>query len=232
MVVDVLANDSDPDTDPLTVDSVTQGTNGSVVNNGTDVTYTPNASWTGVDTFTYTATDSNGGFDTAIVTVTVGSVAPVVLDNVQSGATTISHFTSSTSVTIAAVDMSKSFLTFSVRENSASAANMWVTGELVNPTTVTFQREGNSGAVSIEWSVVEFSSGVSVQRGASVMSAATTNVPIASTDLSKSFVIVSHRAPGTSLGANDFITATLTSATNLQLTMNAFYADDVVLAGR
>ena len=63
-------NDSDPDTDPIVVDSVTQGTNGSVVNNGTDVTYTPNASWSGIDTFTYTIADGKGGLDTATVTVT------------------------------------------------------------------------------------------------------------------------------------------------------------------
>ena len=78
VVVDVLANDSDADGDPLIVDSVTQGTNGSVVSNGTDLTYTPNASWTGIDTFTYTASDGNGGFDTATATVTVDPTTVVV----------------------------------------------------------------------------------------------------------------------------------------------------------
>ncbi|MBS3735400.1 MAG: DUF5060 domain-containing protein, partial [Phycisphaerae bacterium] len=34
VTIDVLGNDSDPDGDPLTVDSVTQGSNGSVTNNG------------------------------------------------------------------------------------------------------------------------------------------------------------------------------------------------------
>ena len=74
VVVDVLANDTDTDLDPLAVDSVTQGTNGTVLNNGTDVTYTPNADWNGVDTFTYTVTDGNSGFDTATVTITVTAV--------------------------------------------------------------------------------------------------------------------------------------------------------------
>ena len=69
--IDVLANDTDADSDPLTVSSVTQPANGTVVNNGTDVTYTPNAGYTGIDTFTYTASDGRGGTDTAIVTVTV-----------------------------------------------------------------------------------------------------------------------------------------------------------------
>ena len=74
VVVDVLANDTDTDLDPLAVDSITQGTNGTVLNNGTDVTYTPNADWNGVDTFTYTVTDGNSGFDTATVTITVTAV--------------------------------------------------------------------------------------------------------------------------------------------------------------
>ena len=71
--VDVLANDADPDGDGLSVSAVTQGANGSVVNNGSDVTYSPNLNWTGTDTFTYTVTDGNGGFDTAQVTVTVAA---------------------------------------------------------------------------------------------------------------------------------------------------------------
>ena len=71
VTIDVLGNDSDADLDPLVVDSVTQGANGSVVNNGSDVTYTPQPDWSGVDTFMYTVSDGNGGLDSADVTVTV-----------------------------------------------------------------------------------------------------------------------------------------------------------------
>lgn len=71
VTIDVLDNDSDPDGDTLTVDSVTQGSNGSVVNNGDDVTYTPNSGFSGTDSFTYTISDGHGGSDTATVTVTV-----------------------------------------------------------------------------------------------------------------------------------------------------------------
>jgi hypothetical protein len=72
VTVAVLGNDSDPDGDALTVSSVTQGANGSVVINlGQTVTYTPNAGFYGTDTFTYTASDGKGGMDTATVTVTV-----------------------------------------------------------------------------------------------------------------------------------------------------------------
>lgn len=74
---DVLFNDSDADSDPLTIVSVTQATNGSVSNNGSDLSYKPNAGFTGQDTFTYTLSDGMGGSDTATVTVTVNGGGPL-----------------------------------------------------------------------------------------------------------------------------------------------------------
>ena len=71
VIIDVLANDTDIDGDTLAVDSVTKGASGSVTNNGSDVTYTPNPDFNGTDSFTYTISDGNGGTDTATVNVTV-----------------------------------------------------------------------------------------------------------------------------------------------------------------
>lgn len=71
VTINVLANDSDPDGDTLTVTAVTQGSNGSVTNNGDGtVTYDP-VCFQGMDTFTYTIDDGNGGTDVGQVTVTV-----------------------------------------------------------------------------------------------------------------------------------------------------------------
>ena len=70
---DVLANDSDPDGDPLTVISNTDPLNGTVtVNPDGTFTYTPETGFAGTDQFTYTISDGNGGTDTATVTLTVG----------------------------------------------------------------------------------------------------------------------------------------------------------------
>jgi len=71
--IDVLDNDSDPDGDMLSVDWVTQPTNGSVNNDGNAVTYTPDPNFDGIDTFTYGVSDGNGGIDSALVTVTVAA---------------------------------------------------------------------------------------------------------------------------------------------------------------
>ena len=75
VTVNVLANDTDANGDTLAIVSVTQGTNGSVViNGGTNVTYTPNANYVGLDYFTYTISDGNAGTNSAGVTITVTAI--------------------------------------------------------------------------------------------------------------------------------------------------------------
>ena len=76
-VDDLLQNDSDPDGDTLTVNTtpVSGPTNGSLTL-GTDgtFTYTPNADFNGVDSFTYEISDANGVTAEAIVQIVVDSV--------------------------------------------------------------------------------------------------------------------------------------------------------------
>jgi hypothetical protein len=86
---DLLANDSDANGDPLSLSSFTQPANGTLVDNGDGtLTYTPNASFAGADSFAraigfatdnfaYTLSDGNGGTDTATVAVTVVAPTPV-----------------------------------------------------------------------------------------------------------------------------------------------------------
>ena len=68
----VLSNDSDIDGDGLAIDSFTQPSHGAVVLNGDDTfDYAPAANFNGTDSFTYVATDGNGGAATATVTIAV-----------------------------------------------------------------------------------------------------------------------------------------------------------------
>ena len=80
VTTNVLANDSFEGSPSVT--GVTQGAHGSVVNNndGT-VTYTPNADYNGLDSYTYTVT-SGGVTETATVNVTINPVADIVADSV------------------------------------------------------------------------------------------------------------------------------------------------------
>jgi large repetitive protein len=71
----VLANDTTaPDSgETLTITARTNGAHGAVAitGGGTGLTYKPATGFSGTDSFTYTISDGNGGFDTATVVVTV-----------------------------------------------------------------------------------------------------------------------------------------------------------------
>ena len=72
--IPVLANDVDPDGDPLTVTTASAGNGRVVINPDGSLQYTPNANFNGTDTIFYTISDGNGGTSSASVTVTVVSV--------------------------------------------------------------------------------------------------------------------------------------------------------------
>jgi hypothetical protein len=80
VTLNVLANDTDPENDPLTLTGLTQPANGTATIDDNEtpddpsddlVIYTPNAGFSGEDSFIYTVDDGNGGIDTATVTVNV-----------------------------------------------------------------------------------------------------------------------------------------------------------------
>ena len=80
-VLDVIANDRDPEGDTLSVSAVGAASNGTAViaagqANPMEVVYRPRADFHGSDSFTYTVSDGNGGTDTATVTVTITPFDP------------------------------------------------------------------------------------------------------------------------------------------------------------
>lgn len=75
ITINVLANDSDPNNDPLTVAEAT-ATFGSVdINTDGTLQYTPPENFSGEDTITYIISDGKGGTSSATVTVQVDGVA-------------------------------------------------------------------------------------------------------------------------------------------------------------
>lgn len=67
----VLANDSDPEGDPVSISGFSQPTHGSVSQNNSQLVYTPSSGFHGQDSFTYTIMDSNQASATAEVDITV-----------------------------------------------------------------------------------------------------------------------------------------------------------------
>ncbi|MEM9148948.1 MAG: SdrD B-like domain-containing protein, partial [Cyanobacteria bacterium P01_F01_bin.3] len=88
--INVLGNDSDPDGDPLSVtsidgqsvsvgDSIDVGNGTATLLNNGQISFDPDAGFTGNETFSYHVSDGNGGEDTANVSVQVKEAAPASL---------------------------------------------------------------------------------------------------------------------------------------------------------
>ncbi len=72
--LDVLANDSDPDGDPITIVAVGTPAHGTAVINGSKISYAPAPGYVGPDSFSYTIADPKGLTSTATVSITVTAV--------------------------------------------------------------------------------------------------------------------------------------------------------------
>jgi subtilisin-like proprotein convertase family protein len=112
VTIDVLGNDSDPDTsDTLSIAGFTQGANGGLVTlSGNSLIYDPNGQFDSLlldenatDTFTYTLIDNNGLSATTTVVVTISGVSEGNQDP-QSGDDSF-QTTEDTSLVITAVDL-------------------------------------------------------------------------------------------------------------------------------
>ncbi|MBN1136152.1 MAG: cadherin-like domain-containing protein [Anaerolineae bacterium] len=77
----VLVNDSDPELSPLAVSAVGVPDQGGVaISAVTHINYTPATDFYGLETFTYTVSDGHGGYDSAMVAVTVTPVCDCAVE--------------------------------------------------------------------------------------------------------------------------------------------------------
>jgi len=80
MTIDNLANDVDPNGDPLTTTVVSANNGTAVINSNGTIDYTPDPNFCGVDTIFYTVCDTLNACDDAIVLVEV-QCAPIAMDD-------------------------------------------------------------------------------------------------------------------------------------------------------
>ena len=134
VTIDVLANDSDPDGDTLTLLDIEIPDNGEAesLDDGR-IVFTPNADFTGTETFTYTVTDGNGGTDNATVSVSVraeSSSSDVRIDGTVFGtgaaplADTIVRFVVDGAEQAESVTDAVGGFTLQVEENTAGALEL------------------------------------------------------------------------------------------------------------
>jgi hypothetical protein len=129
--INVLANDSDPDGDTLSVTSTTQGANGATsIKPDKTVHYAPAQDYFGSDSFTYTINDGHGGTSTATVNVTINAVndAPVFTINSLSQSVQYSDAITPVTVSISDVDDPTADLTLSVLSTLPASLTATPTG--------------------------------------------------------------------------------------------------------
>lgn len=148
--------------------------------------------------------------------------------NVQSGSVTMNSVTRD--VTLATpVNTTRSFVVCYNRVDSSNPTRR-VTCELTNATTVRVTASVADSANVVQWYVVEFSSGMTVQRGLATFCAnppgppcVTVNVTLPqAVTLARTFVLVTERINDANQGRDErwTVRARLTSTTNLELTRN------------
>ncbi len=86
ITIDVLENDSDPESDALSVISATADNGMVIINQDNTISYTSNAGFSGIDTIEYEVQDALGAVATGQVTVTVSSTSTKVKIKTSGGA--------------------------------------------------------------------------------------------------------------------------------------------------
>uniref|UniRef100_UPI00384B8412 DUF4082 domain-containing protein n=1 Tax=Bradyrhizobium daqingense TaxID=993502 RepID=UPI00384B8412 len=162
----LLANDTDPNGDPLTITGVSAGVNGTVSFNAQTnrVTFTPTTGYTGAASFSYAISDGRGGTSTATASLTVttptvslfsSSDTPAILSDPDAAQVNLGvRFTSSAAGTINGIKYYKG-----TGDTGTHTGSLWSsTGTLL--ATATFTNETSSG-----WQTVLFNNPVSIAAG-------------------------------------------------------------------
>jgi len=148
------------------------------------------------------------------------------IKSVQRGTTVILTSGTTATATITAVDTTKAYLIFSNRVNSGAtdeSALSATSGYISSTTQISFAR-GTSGGTTddtISWMVVEYHSGVSVQRGVlTSLNASTspTSVTLTAVTVSRSWAIMRISSDASwNYGGDQLATSEITSSTNLNI---------------
>lgn len=149
-----------------------------------------------------------------------------VIKYVQRGSVTIDSNLTSASVTIPTIDPMKSVLMMSFTASSGSNDfnSSICSCRISSPTKLTFYRQAAlSQQLLIEWQVIEYDSGVSVQRGTLSGTGVSFTAPLSPVDITKSYV-VAYNSPSGSISAfiiKTQVNSRIASASSLVFTRTA-----------
>jgi hypothetical protein len=154
------------------------------------------------------------------------------IQSVQSGSA-VSVGNGTVTVGISSLDTTRAFLFLQTRSNSSDPDGSYLSGKIASSTTLEFQQVNDAAdTINIEWYVVEYASGVTVQRGEVSQSATTVNVtlPTAVASTAPAFVLWSKRpaAGDVSYGQDDPTAGRLPSNSNLQFKVGTANTNHVI----
>ncbi len=162
---------SDQDGDPLTFAIVDQPTSGSISGSPPALTYTPNADFFGVDTFTYAANDGTADSTPAIVTLTITSVNDAPVAEAQSVSTDAGV---TLSIALVANDVEGDSLSYAVANVPSNGALTGAAPDLIYTPNANF-----SGADSFTFTAADGNGGLSPAATVSITVADTNDAPVA-----------------------------------------------------
>ncbi|WP_260292908.1 LamG domain-containing protein [Sedimenticola hydrogenitrophicus] len=157
-----------------------------------------------------------------LLVLQIGMVQAAEVKRVQSGILS-SNSAATHTVNITTVDPAKAFLIFQTRHSSNRPGGSAAAGRLGSASSLEFVTT-RSDPIDIQWYLVEFASGVNVQRGEVYQNSATVNIPIIQlASLEQSFVTWSKAINGShsTWGTDDPVFMQLTAINNLQLRSSA-----------
>ncbi len=172
--INVLANDSDPDFDKLTITVIAGPSNGTVTVSDTAISYTPEAGFAGVDSLTYEIDDADGGADQANVNINVTSMnaAPEVVQTIDDIELQLGDDTFTSDLTTVFSDPDGDSLTFSAGSSDAAVAPATVSGQTLiveavtfGTTTITATADDGKGGIATTSFDVTISTAVAVEPG-------------------------------------------------------------------
>ena len=114
VAVNITLQASDPDGDPLSYSIIAGPTNGTLSGAAPALTYTPNALYSGPDSFDFQADDGNGGTDTATISITVNPASAGNQPPVASDAAVVTDEEVAVNITLQASDPDGDSLSYSV----------------------------------------------------------------------------------------------------------------------
>ena len=159
-------------------------------------------------------------------------MAALTLKQIERGSYAYIAADATVTITLATplTDTTKTILLFSVRTSQSSPGNFLWIGRVLSTTQIQFERQNTAGTGILEYQVIEFTQGITVQHLYFSQTAGTIDTTITAVTLSKAFVIVTVHGATVTWGQRHMVKADLSSTTNLQTIMSSFLGPPVIAA--